>query len=71
MLRLSLDRLFCLPFAGPSALVILPGDVGAQARTGHEHHHLLIDAIATRRGTFAESLAREHARLTRRHLERR
>jgi GntR family transcriptional regulator, vanillate catabolism transcriptional regulator len=72
MLRLTLDRLFCLPFAGPSALVISPllmPSAPEGFRTGNEHHHLLIDAIASRHGTFAESLAREHARLTRRHLE--
>jgi len=72
MLRLALDRLFCLPFAGPSALVISPllrPSAPERFRTGNEHHHLLIDAIASGRGSFAESLAREHARLTRRHLE--
>jgi GntR family transcriptional regulator of vanillate catabolism len=72
MLRLNLDRLLCLPFAGPSALVTSPlhlPDALAAFRLGNEHHHLLIDAIARRHGTFAESMAREHARLTRRHLE--
>jgi GntR family transcriptional regulator, vanillate catabolism transcriptional regulator len=72
MLRLTLDRLFCLPFAGPSALVISPLEMPSapeRFRTGNEHHHLLIEAIAGRRAAFAESLAREHARLTRRHLE--
>jgi GntR family transcriptional regulator, vanillate catabolism transcriptional regulator len=58
MLRLTLDRLFCLLPSAPEGF-----------RTGNEHHHLLIDAIASRHGAFAESLAREHARLTRRHLE--
>ena len=72
MLRLMLDRLFCLPFASPSALVTSPlqlPDADTRFRTGEQHHHLLIDAIANRHGSFAESLAREHARLTRRHLD--
>jgi GntR family transcriptional regulator of vanillate catabolism len=72
MLRLMLDRLFNLPFAAPSALVNSPmrlPDAEMRFSLGKEHHHLLIDAIAGRHGSFAESMAREHARLTRRHLE--
>src|SRR5207248_10947884 len=72
MLRTALDRLFCLPFAGPSALVPSPmksPDAQQRFRIGNEHHHLLIDTIARGHGSFAESLAREHSRLTRRHLE--
>ena len=72
MLRLMLDRLLCLPFASPSALVTSPlksPEAAQRFRTGKEHHHLLIDAIASRHASFAESLAREHASLTRRHLD--
>jgi GntR family transcriptional regulator of vanillate catabolism len=72
MLRTALDRLFCLPFAGPSALVPSPmksPDASQRFQIGNEHHHLLIDTIARGHGSFAESLAREHSRLTRRHLE--
>jgi GntR family transcriptional regulator of vanillate catabolism len=72
LLRLMLDRLFCLPFASPSALVSSPlqmPDMGARIRTGEQHHHLIIEAIANRSGSFAESVAREHANLTRRHLQ--
>jgi GntR family transcriptional regulator of vanillate catabolism len=68
MIRLMLDRLFCLPFASPSAIVGSPhhfSDADIKFRTGQEHHHLLIQAISNRRGSFAESLAREHANLTR------
>jgi GntR family transcriptional regulator of vanillate catabolism len=35
-----------------------------------EHHNALIDALEHREGTRAEALGREHARLTRRNLER-
>jgi GntR family transcriptional regulator, vanillate catabolism transcriptional regulator len=72
MLRLTLDRLFCLPFAAPSALVTSPlnlPDAPDRFRLGNEHHHVLTDAIARGHGAFADSMAREHARLTRRHLE--
>jgi GntR family transcriptional regulator, vanillate catabolism transcriptional regulator len=74
MLRQTLDKLFCLPFASPSALVMSPlklPNANASARfiIGHEHHHAIIDAIANREGARADALAREHARLTRRHLE--
>jgi GntR family transcriptional regulator of vanillate catabolism len=72
MLKLTLDRLLCLPFASPSALVTSPlklADSAHRFRVGSEHHHLLIDAIARRHGSFAESLAQEHARLTLQHLD--
>jgi GntR family transcriptional regulator of vanillate catabolism len=64
MLRLMLDRLFNLPFAAPSALVNSPmrlPDAEMRFSLGKEHHHLLIDAIAGWHGSFAESMAREHA----------
>jgi GntR family transcriptional regulator of vanillate catabolism len=35
----------------------------------HEHHHSLVEANENRQGTRSESLAREHARLSRRNLE--
>jgi GntR family transcriptional regulator, vanillate catabolism transcriptional regulator len=34
-----------------------------------DHHHSIIDAIANREGTRAETLAREHARVARRNLD--
>src|SRR5690348_10186032 len=51
MLKLMLDRLLCLPFASPSALVTSPlklADSSHRFRVGSEHHNLLIDAIARR-----------------------
>jgi GntR family transcriptional regulator of vanillate catabolism len=72
ILRLMLDKLFCLPFASPTALVGSPlslPEVDPTFVTGSQHHHLLIEAISKGHGTFAESLAREHSRLTRYHLE--
>jgi GntR family transcriptional regulator of vanillate catabolism len=72
MLRWTLDRILALPFAGPSALVF------ARAKLPHgyeiyplarEHHRAVIEAIANRQGSRAESIAREHTRLARRNLE--
>jgi GntR family transcriptional regulator of vanillate catabolism len=72
MIRLALDRVFSLPFASPSALVSSPPKfpkAAEMAIIAKEHHDSIIEAIASRQGARAESLAREHARLNRRHLE--
>jgi GntR family transcriptional regulator of vanillate catabolism len=72
MLRWTLDRVISLPFASPSALVFarskLPGAAEMHI-TGEQQHHSIVEAIENRHGTRAESLAREHARLSRRNLE--
>jgi GntR family transcriptional regulator of vanillate catabolism len=39
------------------------------APIGEEHHRAIVDAIEHREGARAESLGREHARLTRRNVE--
>ncbi len=72
MLRFILDRLFAHPFASPSVNVTTPirvPDSESIFRTANDHHRLLIDAIASRRGSFAEKLAREHAELAGRILK--
>ena len=72
ILRQTLDKLFCLPFASPSALVSSPltvADATERFIIGKEHHHTIIEAIANRQGARADAMAREHARLTRRHIE--
>ena len=72
MLQWTLDRVISLPFASPSALVFarskLPGSAEMHI-IGQEQHHAIIEAIENRQGTRAESVAREHARLSRRNLE--
>ncbi len=72
MLRRALDCVVSLPFASPSALVFarlkLP-KAAEMLTVAHEHHHALVEAIENRQGTRAESLAREHSRLSRRNLE--
>jgi GntR family transcriptional regulator of vanillate catabolism len=72
ILRQTLDKLFCLPFASPSALVTAPlrlPDAKDRFIIGREQHCAIIEAIAARQGSRAESVAHEHARLTRKHIE--
>ena len=72
MLRRTLEHVMSLPFASPSALVFARSKLPQAAEMitiGHEQHHAIVEAIENRQGTRAESLAREHARLSRRNLE--
>jgi GntR family transcriptional regulator, vanillate catabolism transcriptional regulator len=72
MLQWTLDRVISLPFASPSALLFarskLPGAADMHA-IGQEQHRAIVEAIENQHGTRAESLSREHARLSRRNLE--
>ncbi len=72
MLRRALELTTSLPFASPSAMVfptsILPKSDETLA-IAQEHHRAIVEAIAKRHGTRAESLAREHALLSRRVLD--
>jgi GntR family transcriptional regulator of vanillate catabolism len=72
MLRQALDRLFAFPFASPRALVnvrpMLP-EASQAYIISQEHHHRIVEAISKRQGARAESLAREHAQLSRRNFE--
>lgn len=72
MLRQALERLFSFPITSPRVLVsVRPKMIEASEVfiISREHHYRIIDAIANRQGARAESLAREHAQLTRRNLE--
>jgi GntR family transcriptional regulator of vanillate catabolism len=72
MLRQALDRLFSFPITSARVLVsVRPKMIEASEVfiISREHHYRIIDAIANRQGARAESLAREHAQLTRRNLE--
>jgi GntR family transcriptional regulator of vanillate catabolism len=56
-----------LPFASPSALVLTEIELSASrqvVRLGHSQHVSLVEAITLRQGTRAESVAREHARIS-------
>ena len=72
MLRRTLERVFMLPFASPSALVFARSKLPKATEMftiGQDQHHAIVEAIEHRQGTRAESIAREHARLSRRNLE--
>lgn len=71
-LRRAIDQVYKVPFASPSSRVLLPKTLPGSRDIipiASEHHRALIEAIENREGARAESLGREHARLTRRNLE--
>lgn len=67
----ELDRVKGLPFASPSAFVVVETG-SAQARdmlvVAQDQHRQVLDAIERREGARAEALMREHSRITRRNL---
>jgi GntR family transcriptional regulator, vanillate catabolism transcriptional regulator len=72
ILRRAVKQVCSLPFASPSAFLLKQHALaGSMDRflIALDHHHSIIDAIANREGTRAETLAREHARLARRNLD--
>jgi GntR family transcriptional regulator of vanillate catabolism len=72
MLERTLSHLTILPFAAPSSMVfarLKAAHAPELTMLGREQHHGIIDAIATRQGTRAEALAREHVQLARRNLQ--
>jgi GntR family transcriptional regulator of vanillate catabolism len=72
ILRRAVKQVCCLPFASPSAFLLKQhssADSKDLFQIALDHHHSIIDAIANREGTRAETLAREHARLARRNLD--
>jgi GntR family transcriptional regulator of vanillate catabolism len=72
MLAWTLERVTSLPFGAPGSLVFthsqLP-DALSMLTVGQNQHFSLIEAIQSRQGARAESIAREHARLSRRTIE--
>jgi GntR family transcriptional regulator, vanillate catabolism transcriptional regulator len=71
-LRRATEQIYKYPFASPSSRVILAKTVSAMKAIlpiKKEHHRAIVDAIEHREGARAESLGREHARMTRRNLE--
>jgi GntR family transcriptional regulator, vanillate catabolism transcriptional regulator len=68
----EIDRVMCLPFAGPSAFLNVQMDIPefrASLVIAQSHHKAIVEAIEAREGGRAEAMAREHARLARRNLE--
>jgi len=71
MITRAFQQAVSLPFASPSAMVFPTSGLAysdAALAVAKEHHRSLIEAIATRQGTRAENLAREHAFIARRVL---
>jgi GntR family transcriptional regulator of vanillate catabolism len=72
VLRRAIEQIYMLPFVSPSSRTLLPKTLPGSREIlpiAEEHHRALLDAIEHREGARAESLAREHSRLTRRNLE--
>jgi len=71
-LKHVLDRLLSLPLASRRALVSLQTKFPESTEIfviARDQHFQMIDAIAKRQGARAESIAREHAQISRRALE--
>jgi GntR family transcriptional regulator of vanillate catabolism len=65
-------RALALPFASPSAFVMVQAELPESHRVlyvAQTQHRAILDAIERREGARAEGLAREHARLARRNLD--
>lgn len=71
LLAREVDRAAGMPFASPSAFVVLQA-TSPHARdmliVAQDQHWQVLDAITHREGTRAESVMREHSRLARRNL---
>ncbi|MDH4463955.1 MAG: GntR family transcriptional regulator [Acidovorax sp.] len=67
----ELERVRCLPFASPSAFVMVQTH-SPQARdllvVAQDQHRQLLDAIEHQEGARAEAIMREHSRLAQRNL---
>lgn len=72
LLSREIERMASLPFASPNAFVNTQADAPAFHRTlivAQAQHKSIVVAIKLREGARAESVAREHARLARQHLD--
>lgn len=67
LLRWFIDRVYAVAFASPTAVVTPPS--GGGATTANAQHAAILDAIAARDGSRAESIVREHALLAFQSLE--
>src|SRR5258708_1138714 len=70
--RRPLHHVYKVPFGSPSSRVLLSKTIVGAPKIlpiAAEHHRAIIEAIEHREGARAESLGREHSRLTRRNLE--
>ena len=71
VLARELERVASLPFASPSAFVVVQAN-SPQARdmlvVAQDQHWQVLDAIERREGSRAESIMREHSRIAQRNL---
>jgi GntR family transcriptional regulator of vanillate catabolism len=71
LMRRELERVASLPFASPSAFVVVQAN-SPQARdmliVAQDQHWQVLDAIERREGARAEAIMREHSRLAQRNL---
>ena len=68
----ALEHLLALPFAPPSALLMVHAEMPESWEillVAQHQHYALIDAIARREGARADAIAREHARIARINLD--
>ncbi|HXE21457.1 MAG TPA: GntR family transcriptional regulator [Rhodoferax sp.] len=67
----ELERVVCLPFASPSGFVVQQAN-SPRARdmlvVAQDQHRQVLDAIAAREGSRAETIMREHSRIAQRNL---
>jgi GntR family transcriptional regulator of vanillate catabolism len=67
----QIERAMRLPFASPSAFVMVQS-IDSQARDIHlaqSQHRAMVEALENREGTRAEALMREHTRIAQRNLK--
>jgi GntR family transcriptional regulator, vanillate catabolism transcriptional regulator len=72
LLERALEGIVSLPFASPSAFVLAQAELPESREiliVAHHHHLGLIEAIERREGARADSIGREHARLSITNLE--
>ena len=71
VLTREMERLASLPFASPSAFVVVQAN-SPQARdmlvVAQDQHWQVLDAIERREGARAEAIMREHSRMAQRNL---
>jgi GntR family transcriptional regulator, vanillate catabolism transcriptional regulator len=68
----ALEHVLALPFAGPSALVMVHAALPESWEiflVAQHQHVALVEAISRREGARAEAIALEHARIARRNLD--
>ena len=72
VLKRQIERIYALPFAGPSAFVTQQAELPESRQIlviAQEQHRSMVEAVERREGARAEALGREHSRVARRNLE--